>query len=196
MFFDFFTLCFIFETLFHCTIDQMQLPDHWLNSAQLWGYLAFLLGVSSFLQRDDRRFKILMTAECIAYAAHFGLLGQPTAAASSLVSMSRSLLALYTRSMVVAWGIVAINLALGWNLATIWWNWLPLAASTIGTLALFKWSGIRMRLAMLLGTLLWLVNNVLSGSIGGTILELVVAMTNLYTIFRLYAERPAHKVKA
>jgi len=67
----------------------------------------------------------------------------------------------------------------------LWWNWLPLLASCIGTLALFLLSGIRMRLVMLLGTGCWLVNNILSGSIGGTALELVILVTNLRTIFTL-----------
>lgn len=162
---------------------------HWLSPAQLFGYAAFVLGVLSFLQKDDRRFKGFMTAECLAYVAHFGLLGNPTAAASSLVSMSRSLLSLYTTSLWMALTFVGINLALGLALATVWWNWLPLIASSIGTLALFLLNGIRMRMAMLVGTLLWLVNNLLSGSIGGTALELVIALTNGYTILRLRRAR-------
>ena len=36
------------------------------NPAQLFGYAAFVLGVMSFLQKDDRRFKLYMSAECLA----------------------------------------------------------------------------------------------------------------------------------
>ena len=63
----------------------------WLSPAQLVGYLAFVLGVGCFLQTDDRRFKWFMTGECIAYLVHFALLGNPTAVASSSLSMLRSL---------------------------------------------------------------------------------------------------------
>jgi hypothetical protein len=158
------------------------------NPAQLFGYAAFFLGVISFLQKDDRRFKLYMSAECLAYVVHFALLGNPTAVASSVISVSRSVLSLYTKAPWVAFALVALNLALGWHLVEVWWNWLPLLASCIGTLALFLLSGIRMRLTMLLGTGCWLANNIQSGSIGGTALELVILATNLRTIYTLWRQ--------
>ena len=158
------------------------------NPAQLYGYAAFVLGVMSFLQKDDRRFKLYMSAECLAYVVHFALLGNPTAVASSVISVSRSVLSLYTKAPWVAFSLVALNLVLGWRLAEVWWNWLPLLASCIGTLALFLLSGIRMRLTMLVGTGCWLANNILSGSIGGTALEIVILATNLRTIYALWRQ--------
>ena len=143
----------------------------------------------SFAQSNDRRFKLFMTAECVAYVVHFSLLGVPAAAASSLVSMTRSLLSLYTRSLWVVTVIVSVNIMLGIGLAEAWWNWFPLLASTIGTLALFLMTGIRMRMVMLVGTLLWLANNVLCGSLGGTVLELVIALTNARTIYKMRSDR-------
>lgn len=152
---------------------------------QLVGYAAFVLGVGSFLQKNDRHFKLYMTGECVAYVLHFWLLGNPTAVASSLVSTARSALSLYTRALWVALAVVAVNLVLGFSLVKVWWNWLPLLASCIGTLALFLLSGIRMRIVMLFGTLLWIVNNVLAGSYGGTALEAVILVVNSHTIWRL-----------
>ena len=157
----------------------------WLSPAQCVGYIAFVLGVGSFLQKDDRRFKLFMAGECLAYIVHFALLGNPTAVASSTVSLLRSLLALRTRSVWVALAIVAINVALGLSLARQPSDWLPLAASCLGTLALFLLSGVPMRLLMLCGTGLWIANNLIAGSIGGTALELVVAAVNTVTIVRM-----------
>ena len=166
----------------------------WFSPAQCVGYAAFVLGVSSFLQKDDRRFKLFMAAECFAYIVHFALLGNPTAVASSTMSLLRSVLALYTRSIWVAVGVVAMNLALGVSLATRASDWLPLAASCIGTLALFLMQGIPMRAVMLCGTVLWIANNVIAGSIGGTALELVIAAVNMMTIRRM--AREARETKA
>lgn len=161
---------------------------NWLSPAQCVGYLAFVLGVTSFLQTNDRRFKLFMAAECLAYVGHFALLGNPTAVASSLVSMVRSVLALKTRSVWVALAVVAVNIALGSVLAQQPSDWLPLIASCLGTLALFLLHGIAMRLLMLCGTGLWIANNLIVGSIGGTALEVVIAAVNLTTIFRLYRQ--------
>jgi hypothetical protein len=157
----------------------------WFSPAQCVGYIAFVLGVASFTQQDDRRFKLFMAGECLAYIVHFALLGNPTAVASSTMSLLRSVLALYTRSRWVAAGVVAMNLALGLALATRMTDWLPLGASCIGTLALFLLRGVPMRLAMLCGTCLWIANNIVAGSIGGTALEIVIALVNATTIWRM-----------
>ena len=109
----------------------------WFSPAQLFGYVAFVLGVGCFLQTDDRRFKWFMAGECLAYVLHFGLLGNPTAVASSLISLTRSLLSLRTRSRWVAAAVIAANLGMGLALAHRPSDWLPLAASCLGTLALF-----------------------------------------------------------
>jgi len=161
------------------------------SPAQVLGYLAFIFGVACFLQTDDRRFKALMALECLSYVLHFALLGQPTAVASSLVSLGRSVAAMrYPRSPAVALVFIGLSLGLGAWLANGWLSLLPIAASCIGTAALFFLQGLRMRLLMLLGTLLWVVNNLIVGSIGGTALELIVAAVNGWTIWRLWRASP------
>lgn len=159
-----------------------------LSLAQIIGYLAFVLGVGSFLQMSDRHFKLWMTAECIAYAVHFYLLGNPTAVASTLVSASRSIISMYTRSLWLAWMIVLVNIGFGILFVKQPADALPLIASSIATLGLFRLQGIRMRFVLLCGTLLWLANNLIAGSIGGTALEAVVAAVNLSTMVRMYRE--------
>lgn len=157
-----------------------------LSPAQWLGYAAFVAGVGCFLQTDDRRFKQLMALECLAYVLHFWLLGQPTAVASSLVSLSRALVALRWRSPALAGVYLALNAALGWWLFAGWLSLLPLLASSLGSVALFLLQGLPMRLLMLAGTLCWVLNNVLVGSVGGTLLELVVAGVNSLTIWRMW----------
>jgi hypothetical protein len=119
---------------------------------------------------------------------HFALLGNPTAVASSLISMTRSLLSLRTRSKWVAVVVVAANIGFGLAIAKQPSDWLPLTASCLGTIALFTLQGIPMRLLMLCGTGLWIANNLIAGSIGGTALEVVVAAVNLVTIARMARE--------
>ena len=175
-----------FRLLNSCIWPQRQCGMlDWFSPAQCVGYVAFVLGVSSFLQTDDRRFKLFMTGECLAYIAHFALLGNPTAVASSVVSTIRSALALHTQSPWVAAAVVVANVSVGLMVAERLSDWLPLLASISGTLALFLLKGIPMRLLMLLGTTFWIANNIIVGSIGGTALELVVATVNIYTMIRM-----------
>jgi uncharacterized membrane protein len=46
-----------------------------------------------------------------------------------------------------------------------------------------------MRIVLFVCTLLWLVNNALSLSIGGTVLEAIIAAVNLWTIIRMIIEK-------
>lgn len=155
------------------------------SPAQMVGYAAFVLGVAAFLQKSDVRLKLLNAAETIAYTVHFAMLGNPAASVSSFISCGRSLLAIRYRSVGLAVVFVALNVAVGSLVATTWTSWLPVAGSSLSTLAVFLLQGVRMRLTILVATLLWLANNILSGSIGGTVLELVIALANISTIVRL-----------
>lgn len=163
-----------------------------LTPAQCFGYLAFVFGVACFAQTDDRRFKLFMALECAAYVLHFALLGQPTAVASNLVSLGRSVAALRSRTPAVGLFFIALSLGLGAWLFRGWASLLPIVASCIGTTALFFLQGPRIRLLMLCGTLLWLLNNAWVGSIGGTALEATLALTNSWTLWRLWRSAGRH----
>lgn len=160
--------------------------ESWLSPAQLLGYAAFAFGVACFAQIDDRRFKLFMAAECAAYIGHFALLAQPTAVASTTVSLLRSLASIGAQRPAVGLFFILISAALGLWLMQGWLSLLPVVASCIGSYALFFLSGLRMRALMLLGTVIWLINNLLVGSIGGTALEAVLALSNLRTLRRLH----------
>jgi len=160
-----------------------------VSPAQLVGYVALVLGVSAFLQKSDTKLKVLIAVESLAYVVHFILLGNFTASGSALISCLRNLTSLKSRSPWWVVVFVAINLVIGVLLAKHLVGWLPIIASCLATGAVFLLHGIFMRLVLLVCTLLWLGNNILSGSVGGTVLEALIALTNLSTIVRLASER-------
>jgi hypothetical protein len=170
------------------------LPDGWLACAlttalmpaQWPGCAAFAFGMACFLQTDDRRFIVFMALECAAYALHFALLGEGTAVASTLISLARSLAALKSRTPAVGLAFIALNLVAGAWLFDGLRSLLPIAASVVGTAALFFLKGVSMRLLMLLGTAMWLLNNLLVGSVGGSLLEACLLGANAMTIWRLW----------
>lgn len=154
------------------------------SPAQLAGYAAFILGITAFLQRDDRRLKLFLVAECAAYVVHFLLLGNPPAAGSAGVSGIRTWLSLRFRSKRLALLFTTVYLSLGATLIDSAAGWLPIVGACCATWGLLCMQGIRMRLTVLVSTALWLANNILSHSIGGTILEAFIAVANLTTISR------------
>jgi hypothetical protein len=156
---------------------------------QFFGLLSFCLGVYSFYQHDDRKLKIFMFVMQINNSIHFALLGAQTAVLSALLSVVRTGLSLKTSSQIVAWIFIVISMLLGWYIADRWLDMLPVVGACIGTYSLFCLTGIRMRMAFLVGACFWLANNILVGSIGGTLLELTLISVNSRTIYRMYKSR-------
>ena len=161
-----------------------------LSPAQCFGYASFVVGVTAFLQKSDRRFKWLNSSQSLVSAVHFLLLGNLPASASSLLSCVRSYLALKPRSPLVPAVIVLANIAAGFAFVKSGLGWLPIVATCAGTVAIFTTQGIPLRLVLLCCTSLWLANNIISGSIGGVALELVIALINTATIVRMFRSLP------
>jgi hypothetical protein len=164
---------------------------HPFSIAQCVGYAAFLLGASAFLQKNDRRLKFLNGSQCVFYAAHFALLANYPAAGSLAVSAARSFLSLKSRSRWLAFFFLLANIAVGVALAHSRAGWMPIAGGCLATIALFLMRGVPMRFVLLASTLCWLTNNLISGSIGGTMLETTITFANISTIVRLMRAKAA-----
>lgn len=162
---------------------------HPFSAAQCVGYVAFVIGVSAFLQKSDRKLKALNATQSLVYSVHFILLGNFPASACSLLSGFRSFASLKTRSPLLAAAIIALNVAFGLVFAKNGVGWLPVLGACLGTIGFFLMRGVRMRLVLLAGTFLWLANNILSGSIGGTALEATIATVNIVTMTRIFLSR-------
>ena len=155
------------------------------SPAQVVGYIALALGITAFLQKSDRRWKLFNATQGLFYALHFVLLRNLPACASCLISSSRSFLALRYRSLWLGAAFVVLNLGMGVALARSAAGWLPVIGSCIATVAIFTMRGVPFRSVLLASTLLWLANNIITGSVGGTVLEVANAVVNISTMIRM-----------
>ncbi len=158
-------------------------------TAQLFGLVSFCLGLSTFYQKDDRKLKLIMLLLNVNHLVHFLLLGSLLSAIGAALSALRTYCAIYTRSIWVAALFIGSGIAIGTTLAENWYQLLPIAGTVIGTYSIFLLKGIALRLGFLLGSSCWLVNNLIIGSIGGTLLEMSVIIMNVTTIFRIYRDK-------
>ncbi|WP_394171830.1 YgjV family protein [Thalassotalea litorea] len=154
---------------------------------QLVGGISFLLAVLAFYQKDDRYLKTLLMAVYLIHGVHFYLLDSLVPATLCLISFLRTLISLYIRSSRMAIIFIVLIALLSYLNYQSLIDLLPIAASVLGTYALLCLSGIKMRLAILIGSALWLINNIFIGSIGGTLMEIFIISTNAFTIYRLMA---------
>jgi len=56
----------------------------------------------------------------------------------------------------------------------------------LGTVGMFMLRGIALRIVLGLAALAWMLNNIVIGSMGGTLAEAMVLVTNIITVIRLY----------
>ncbi|MGQ4879293.1 YgjV family protein [Billgrantia sp. LNSP4103-1] len=136
-------------------------------------------------KRDDRLFVLLLFAN-VAFAAQFALFESWVAAGiSALIVLRIALVRRYRRNRAIMLAMLAATLVV----ALLTWSGprdIPaLAAGLLGTYGMFMLHGIPMRIALAAAALCWVVSNVLAGSIGGTIAESLIFLTNVVTMLRL-----------
>ena len=153
---------------------------------QALGFIAFGLGVTALLSHDDRKLRILMTAQCLTLAIHFILLGASAAAIAVLISAVRNYVSLYARNRKhLALVFIALYLILGHNQYQDWVDLLPIIGCIISTIGFFYLKDIPMRLFMLATTFLWIIHNGISISIGPFLMEVCMFIANARTIMVL-----------
>jgi hypothetical protein len=166
----------------------------WQNTfAQSIGFIALIVGVSAFLHRDDQKLRYYLTAFTFLMAIHFFMLGLCTAAILALLGSVRNYVSSLTNNV---W-VMLIFLVAAWLMAipnsSEWVHLLPVLGVSLGTWALFKEKGLRMRFLMSLGTICWLSHNLLVGSIGGVIIEGLFLVVNGRTMRKLFKEMETPK---
>jgi len=160
-----------------------------LSLAQAFGFVSFILGVLTFYQKDDRKLKIVMMILQFNHVVHFILLGSVISALSSVIAALRTATSIYSSSKKVATFFIVVGLLSAVLLAESIWDLLPMIGMAIGTYSLFILKGINMRVGLLIGATFWLANNIIVGSIGGTLLELTNIAVNGLTVIRLWREK-------
>lgn len=159
--------------------------------AQSVGLLGFAMGIASFLQRSDRRLRVLIALYCLVMGSHFFLLGGLTAAYAVWLSGLRSYVSLHTRRMAVMWLFILLIWILGVPHITRPIQWLTVIGASLGTWGLYREQGIRLRAALMTNTVCWVIHNVVVGSIGGALTEGSFLVVNTLTMYRLWRQRRA-----
>lgn len=165
--------------------------------AQILGLVALALCVAAFASKHDDRLLLVLIAANVAFALHFLLFGQWASGVLTGLIILRILLA---RRFPGSIPVTVALLAAGAGATAVTWqgpiDLVPLTATVFGTIAMVMLRGIPMRLLLAAAGLTWTINDLLIGSIGGTLAEALVVVTNVVTIVRLSRERAAEAAGA
>ena len=156
---------------------------------QALGVLAMCFDVYATLNKSDKRLVLFHVLGCYTYAIHFYLLGAVSGAVTELLSGTRLAVSMFNKHKYIAYGFIAVYLALIPVLVTTPLDALPLIASIIFTIAVYFLEGIRMRLLFLCNFILWLTYCIYTGSLGGMISYAIMFSATCLTIFKLHRDQ-------
>ena len=145
-----------------------------MDLAQMAGWLAAAAAIIAMLQKSDLRLKQGLIIHTVLYGIHFTLLGLPTAVISCVIALARISLSIYTRSLLCAAVLIIFSVL---------------------TLSLFRFDGIKLRLGLLGGSVLWLIHNIYVQSWGGICLEACFCLSTLWGLWTMVQEQNENSKK-
>ncbi len=170
------------------------LENYRAAAGQFCGLAALLLCLLAFASKRDERLMLWLLSANVAFALQFLFFRSWTAAALTLLVMLRIVLARrFPGSVTVMAAVLAIS---GAAAVLTWQSWADvpsIIAMALGTIGMFLFSGIAMRIFLGFAAFAWLVSHALVGSVGGILAETLVLLTNAVTVYRLVkAEQGSH----
>ncbi|RKF14274.1 YgjV family protein [Alginatibacterium sediminis] len=153
--------------------------------AQVLGFIAFFFSIAAFATTKDKRFRVFLTVACLLLALQYGLLFAYVAAANLVINAFRALWSINHSGHKWFWAFFITQSIISVIVYKSPIDLLPWFASAISCYALFFLSGIQLRIAMLLCTVVWLINSSLVGSYGAIFNDVFNITVTLSTIYRL-----------
>lgn len=163
------------------------IPDHLGTVAgQFFGLVSLALCILAFASKRDERLMALLILANVAFALQFVFFESWTAAVLTVLVIARIALARrYPGSRLVMAGVLGASAVAAWLTWQGWADLPALIAMVIGTVGMFLLQGIAMRVFLGLAATGWMLSHLLAGSVGGTLAEILVIVTNTITIVRL-----------
>lgn len=163
------------------------MPFNEVNSYYLGqgiGIFAFLIGLTVFIQRDDKKLKIRLIIYTAFMGLHFFLLGATPAGISASLNAVRTLVSIYFRKSVIMYIFITLTLTLTLPNIHHSMEYLPVVATIMSTVAFFKFSQLKLRITMWLSTVCWVIYNFWIGTLGGMLIESSFLLINGIAIYR------------
>ncbi|MDF7681782.1 YgjV family protein [Enterobacteriaceae bacterium ESL0689] len=151
---------------------------------QCIGILAFFIGLTVFIQRDDKKLKqrLVIYSSCISL--HYFFLGATPAGVSALLTSVRTLISIYFRKKIFMYIFIFLVLALAAPDIKHGMEILPVSGTVMSTIAFFTATRLKLRVIMWLSTAQWVAYNLWLGTIGGTLIETSFLIINGIAILR------------
>ncbi len=162
---------------------------------QIIGFIWFGLSVIAFLNKDDKKIKIIHSISLSFWWIHFFMIWLYTAVAVDLIWMIRNFLSVkYKWNIKILFLLIIMYILFGFLTFKNIYSFLPVISWIFASFAFFKLHWIKMRLILLSCSFAWLIYNLLWYSIWWIITEIFLEISLIITISRLFLDRKNNKI--
>lgn len=159
------------------------LRDPLTQASWFWGMIVVVIAM---FQKDDYTVKKLMLLSAIFWGAHFYLLGVYSGLASIIIWVVRIILSCkFQRNNKAFIFIVLLTIIMAYLTVDSIVSFLPILTSLFGAYAYFFLEKVKLRLSMMLNSVIYLIYDVFIGSISGIANETMVIIILTFTIYRM-----------
>lgn len=163
-----------------------------LNSelfAQAVGLIASAFLILSYLVKSDQKLKLLMCISFSIFSLHYFLLHAFVGMFVNIMDVLRISSSMTKKKIIfVMYGFIFSYIAIGAFKYEIFIDIFPVLASVLGTISMYKLSGIRFRLVLFIISCLWLTYGIFVLSIGAIVTNIFLLFANSVTVYRLYRD--------
>lgn len=148
--------------------------------------IAIVFDLISFQFKQKQKIVACLCVSGILISSHFYLLEQWTAASLMLLASIRYFVTIFSHSKRIMLVFLSASVIVTFFTFTGLLSVISLVGNAIQTRAAFCQRDQNLRLLMIIGTSVWLLNNALVGSYIGVLMEVLFIGSNLLGYFRFY----------
>ncbi len=150
------------------------------------GFIAMIIILIAYVQKDDFTVKKLMLLASLFWGIHFYLLGVYAGLVATVIWVIRLLLSVkFERSFKAFLSIVIITLISGYFTFDGFFSLIPIVTSILWAYSYFYLEKIKLRLAFILNSSLWMIYHISIGSVSGVTNEIFTQTVLIATIYRM-----------
>jgi len=164
--------------------------NDWLSFEQVLGYVAGAALLTGYSIKNDKRTKLVLIMSSLLFSVHFYMLGAFSGCAIMCVNAMRNACSVFWYKSKKVFLIFAfLYISSGYITYNSSIDLLPLMSALITCIGMFLLGGIRFRAIVIIPVIMWIIHNIVVGSIGGTIQAIILFFISLITVWRLYQDR-------
>lgn len=165
--------------------------------AQTIGFLAVGVNVIAFITTKDKKFLLFMALSSAIWGLHFYLMGLFTASGVNFFDVIKNLIALkYKRNLFWMSIFLLIYATIGFftfdpsNLFSL----IPILNAFLSLFFVFYLKGVWLKVGFLLILVLWFVYNFMGQSLGGMMSDILLFISGLYGLIRIFLQEKKLRV--